>query len=386
VKQQIWPELMKQSHFRNIQSKWAVITGVLKRIDTASVYGAHRCRAIGNEKKCLSGLLYADTYFYPEPESHGVVKDIADLFKDVEKVQKDLSGLAEQKMVSLIAPSKGDGACDSKVWKAFCDKVDVVEKGNDKHFLSEVSSNVFGGAKLLNGKAQTARLESCESNAAVGILASAKPFSLQFAAAGAPAQTTPLPESLNPAITTVDVPAGKPIFVNFCRGIEITAKGAPVLFVQMWHPDVAPIERTTLIRASAKDNDAATRLAKLVNDASSKWEKLRRTWQTALKSLPEEAAQHPISAEGSELQGAKARKAKKQAEERAKADQAVSEEDKKAAVDKLAEQRAAKEEDKKPAKEETKKEEKKKTEDKKPTTKETKKEETKKGGKKKEEL
>lgn len=85
--------------------------------------------------------------------------------------------------------------------------------------------------------------------------------------------------------------AGVPVVVDFCRevGLESETK-VPVLFAQAWHPEFAPVERTTELRTRAKNfglsEDEVKSLTKEVNDNAKKsFDKGAKLWREGSSSL-----------------------------------------------------------------------------------------------------
>lgn len=280
VRQKVMPHLAGQRMFVVLTEKVRAMDEVLKKLDKAAVYNTQRSRAV-SENKYLPGILYSDTAW---SGGHAIVADLKTL-----KFPKtsDLPAKAQVALLSpMKKPTKGpEGGkkkkgtapdCDSGVWAQFCETL------SGKKYYSDVASNIFGGAKILNAKKGEGfqgrqKLEMCESNAAIGLLLSAEDMTLHYAETKA--GTEPAPAA------TIEVKGGTPTFVNYCRPLELS-RSAPVLFVQMWHPEVAPVERTSLIRGAIRDKEHADGLAELVNEASSQWEKTKKEFQ---KSEDEEA-------------------------------------------------------------------------------------------------
>lgn len=69
--------------------------------------------------------------------------------------------------------------------------------------------------------------------------------------------------------------------VDYCQPIKITKRDGPVLFMQLWHPEVASIERTTFIRSIVSNKEKQDALAKLVNSNTEEWEKTHKEWRTS---------------------------------------------------------------------------------------------------------
>jgi hypothetical protein len=144
--------------------------------------------------------------------------------------------------------------------------------------VADISSNGFGDTRVLMvkpGKQQT--LDSCSTNANVGILVAAKN--------GA---TVTVGSTKTPgASQSVALKAGEPLAVDFCREASIeAAEKVPVLFAQAWHPEFSAVERTTELRARAKTfglgDDEVKAATKIVNDNAKKtWEKTASLWRTA---------------------------------------------------------------------------------------------------------
>lgn len=352
VKQKILPQMQQHKQFRQINEKVALGEEILKRIDKASVYNSQRQRSLSAEKY-LPGLLYRDTTWN---SGHPILTDLLELKSAWPKK------LAEGRMISLVSPTKAPTStsdsedstddvkkssskkksskksselaaqlCDSSIWPEFC------KLFQDKKYFSDFGSNIFGGTKILNGKNKNSqKLESCESNAVVGVVMSEKPFTLLFPATNV--GSTPAAEE------KVEVEANTPTFLNFCRAVEIVKRETPVLFMQLWHPEVAPIERTSLIRGFyKKSKEHANDLAKLVNDATAQWEKTRKEWQ---KTAGEH---HNIILK--DLEGkAKALAREKQTKQELESE-LDSEEERKKGVEKLEEERSKKAEQAKKQKE-----------------------------------
>ena len=68
--------------------------------------------------------------------------------------------------------------------------------------------------------------------------------------------------------------------VDYCRPIKITKREGPVLFMQLWHPEVAPIERTTAIRSIVSNKEKQDALAKIANAGAAAFETTHKEWRT----------------------------------------------------------------------------------------------------------
>ncbi|CAD7959422.1 unnamed protein product [Amoebophrya sp. A120] len=285
-----------------------LLANIINRIDAASGVNSYRKKAI-SDAKFVPGLLSPDFTFTAEDSSHFLLDDL----KGLKWPSKGLEG----KQTSLVSPRTGKaGECDEKVWPEFCE---LLKKAK---YSSDVFSSVFGGVKVLGGKAgkeQNHKLEVCESNAVLGLVLSEKDFKLHFEAdSGRDAKTE-------------TVAKDTPTFVNFCRPIRVE-RSSPVLFAQLWHPEVAPIERSTMIRATVSEKEKQNDLAKLVNKQSDYWEKTKRQWQT------KHANQHSIE----NIDSQKKQKLQKEAEKKAEETEEMNEEERKRAVKKLEAERAEK--------------------------------------------
>jgi len=118
-------------------------------------------------------------------------------------------------------------------------------------------------------------------------------------------------------------------------GATEVMRNGPVLFAQLWHPEVAPIERTTFIRSIVKDKEHANVLAKLVNaDAI---EKMGKIWkENAVRDGSN--IHHDITNIDSEKKKQKQQEILKKEEKAAE----IGEEDKKKMVERLEQERLKK--------------------------------------------
>lgn len=234
----------------------------------------------------------------------------------------DAEGL--EKAGSLIKRSKKASACKEKLEKT-CDALLQV---------ADVQSNGFGESRVMvlkGGKSQ--QLDSCTTNANVGILLAAK----------AGVKVTVGSESQ-------ELEAGKPVVVDFCQQGTVEAKDStPVLFAQAWHPEFAAIERTTELRlrseAFALSEDDLKAATKVVNDNAKKsFDKGAKTWRT------QSSVANSFMTSQSEQADQKKREAEAAAEEKRKTDFDEDDERKKG-LEELEKKRAAKAEKERAAEE-----------------------------------
>lgn len=170
---------------------------------------------------------------------------------------------AMEKGASLIKRTKpGSGCKEDKGTPKTCKALQSI---------GDISSNGFGETRIAVVKAgKKLQLDSCTTNANIGILVAAKDgATVKVAGADSP----------------IELPAGEPVVVDFCREAALEAAATtPVLFAQAWHPEYAAVERTTEIRARAKSfglsEDEVKAAVKVVNDNAKKsWEKTAKLWR-----------------------------------------------------------------------------------------------------------
>lgn len=137
--------------------------------------------------------------------------------------------------------------------------------------VADIKSNGFGETKVVIVKAgKKQQLETCTTNANVGILVAAK-AGVKLTIGGA---------------EPVDLAEGEPLVIDFCQESSLEASAQiPVLFAQAWHPEFAAIERTSELRDRAKNfglsDDELKATTKIVNDHAKKnFEKNAKQWRT----------------------------------------------------------------------------------------------------------
>jgi len=166
-----------------------------------------------------------------------------------------------EKSATFIKRSKEDKGC-KKGFEKTCEALTKV---------ADLASNGFGDTRMVIVKeGKPSQLDSCTTNANIGILVAAKDgASLTLSGVAEP----------------VPLESGKPVVIDFCREGSIEASSTvPVLFAQAWHPEFAGLERTTELRARAKafglSEDEQKAAVKVVNDfAKKKWEKSSALWR-----------------------------------------------------------------------------------------------------------
>lgn len=171
-----------------------------------------------------------------------------------------------EKGVTLLKRSKEAAGCKdlAKTCKALQKVVDI-------------QTNAFGETRLLIVKAGKKQpLDSCSTNANVGIVVAAKD--------GAKLTVAGVAEP-------VELKAGEPAVFDFCREASLEAESkTPVLFAQGWHPEFAAVERTSELRARAStfglsENDLKA-VTKAVNDFAKKsWDKSAKQWRSGSDGL-----------------------------------------------------------------------------------------------------
>merc|ERR1712070_565241 len=72
--------------------------------------------------------------------------------------------LKTEKQINLVSPKSSGAECKTDVWPEFCTLL-----GKEK-WAADVTTNVLGSAKILNGKGNKVKLESCETNGVLGFL------------------------------------------------------------------------------------------------------------------------------------------------------------------------------------------------------------------------
>jgi len=233
----------------------------------------------------------------------------------VKALKKEADSL--EKSVTLIKRSKDGTGCKEPM-KATCEAVKKV---------ADLQSNAFGETRVVLVKAgKTQQLDSCTTNANIGILVAAKDGATVRVGKS---DATPLQ-------------AGEPLVIDFCQASELVAgdENVAVLFGQAWHPEFAAVERTTELRARAKafslDEDEVKAAAKVVNDYAKKsWDKASKQWREG--SSVAKMVKEGLLAEGE----AKKQEAEAAAEAKRK-DELENDDERKENLKKLEEKRAAK--------------------------------------------
>lgn len=209
----------------------------------------------------------------------------------VVKAFKEEGATADKSLTLLKRSKEGTGCKEGKGMTKTCEALAKI---------ADLKSNIFGETRVLALKADKKQpLESCSTNANVGILLAAGD-GVTATVAGA----------------AHDLLAGLPIVVDFCQEVVLEAKAAgAVLFAQAWHPEYAAVERTGEVRARSKtfdlDEEEVKTATKVVNDFAKKhWEAAGKQWRN--ESPFQESMKN-------QLTGAKdAAKAKAEADEEAK--------------------------------------------------------------------
>jgi len=234
----------------------------------------------------------------------------------IAKALKAEAASAEKGVTLLKRALDGSGCKEDKGFSETCAALRKVP---------DIASNGFGEARLLVLKAgKVQALESCTTNANLGILVAAK--------GGA---------TLKVAGEEVELPEGEPVVVDFCREASLSAAAAtPILFAQAWHPEFAAVERTTELRARAKafghSEDDSKAVTKSVNDYAKKsWEKSAAAWRKESAGL--EALKSAMESEA-----ARKDKAAKDAAEATRLADDAGDEEKKKAMEELERKRAEK--------------------------------------------
>lgn len=175
-------------------------------------------------------------------------------------------GAKVEKSLTLLKRTKEGTGCKGKGMDKTCEALAKIP---------DLKSNSFGETRVLvlkPGKKQ--QLEVCSTNANVGIILAAGD--------GVTAQV---------GASTSELLAGLPKVIDFCQESSLEAsKPTAVLFAQAWHPEFAAVERTTEVRARAKNfglsEDEVKEATKIINDNAKKnWDKSAKQWREGSKLI-----------------------------------------------------------------------------------------------------
>lgn len=309
---QVMPTLIKQVPM--LQRDMPIAEQVHAALDNLDKQVAEMSPSLKSKKKTLDtskgsktgSLLYVRALATESTVSSKRVAAAAELVSGgtVKAFQEEAASL--EKSASLIKRSKdGSGCKDGKGMEKTCKAVAKV---------ADIKSNGFGETRVIILKAgKKQQLETCSTNANLGILVAAKDGVKVTVGSEEP----------------VELAAGEPLVVDFCQESSLEADAAvPVLFAQAWHPEFAAIERTSELRERAKtfglSEDELKATTKVVNDHAKKsFDKVAKQWRTDspllsdIKSSFENAAERKKKAE-EEAAEAKRKEDEGQDEERKK--------------------------------------------------------------------
>jgi len=329
---QILPQVMKQAPFLAQEMPFAEqLDKEVEEMDKRLLAFAPQSKAIrktlDTSKGSKGGSLMYARGLVTEPTVPGdrlmAAMDMVE--GDLAKAFKEEGAAAEKSSTLLKRTKEGPGCAEGKGMEKTCKALSKIP---------DLKSNCFGETRVMVLKAgKDQPLESCSTNANVGILLAAKD-GVTATVAG----------------TDHNLVVGLPLVVDFCQVVALKSeKQAAVLFAQAWHPEFAAVERTSELRSRAQtfsiSKDEEKEATKIVNDHAKKnWEKSAKQWRKGSAWL-----------EGmiSSLQGAKdaEKKAAEEAAEAKRKEEYDGDEGRKKGLEELERKRAEKKEKAKAAEE-----------------------------------
>jgi hypothetical protein len=264
---QILPELMKQAPIlKQVMPFYEQLDKLVEELDKQLTGFAPQQKAIRKTLDTSKGskagtLMYVRGLIGETTAPADRLMAAMDMVENGAATAFKEEGASLEKGLTLIKRTKeGSGCKDGKGMTKTCAALAKT---------ADLKSNSFGETRVVvvkPGKKQP--LETCSTNANLGILLAAKD-GVTATVAG----------------TTSTLTTGLPLVVDFCQEVSLEATApVAVLFAQVWHPEFAAVERSGEIRARAKtfdlSEDDIKEATKIVNDHAKKnWEKSAKQWR-----------------------------------------------------------------------------------------------------------